>query len=224
MPFRKQFAGVEPSGIAGHIRANSASFGARALRFRIRPGPISENTRLLLFCAVTSAACIGCGYESTQNLNYSPPRGRICGVWVIDRSRTHWNDAKPLLESESLGAQHGFLEIGHDGQFAIQDLPDFSREGFWPFVPRLSASGKWWTDFDPMNGWSYLWLNYEKVNGEPVEHRCAVAHFRRERELYSLHITIGDPDSRESLVLRKADAHVSGAKQTLSSGFGENAR
>lgn len=175
------------------------SLGARTL--------ISVSERVLPLCIAMMAVCSACRYDPFyyMYLKDAPPKDRICGIWVIDPDRTTWRDAKPLLARGEIGPQHGYLEITADGRFVIENLPDFSFGCFGPIVPHQSGSGTWWTAFDQMNEWSYLWLHFEKVDGKSVEDKTASVHFRREGDDYFLHVIIIDPDTGDALVMRKTD-------------------
>jgi hypothetical protein len=171
--------------------------------FPITSAQISNKLILLLVFIAYIASFIGCIDKSSSYLSSSPPKEQLTGMWVIDQNRTHWRDVKTYLESKSFDAQKSYLRIGQDGHFIINDLPDFSRSMLHKDGFIISASGEWWIDFDGMNGWSYLWLEYKKVNEKNVEHRNAAANFLLEGETYFLYITIGDPDELDFLVLRK---------------------
>ena len=142
-----------------------------------------------------------CQYDPHHHLylKSAPPKDQICGTWVIDAERTTWDEASGVIDP-----QRGHLEITADGQFLIQDLPDFSLH-IGPIVPRQSGSGDWWTNIDTQ-GFAYLWLDFQVVDGKPTEDKCAAAYFRQEGQDYFLHVTIVDPDTGDALVMRKTEA------------------
>ncbi|NQT37126.1 MAG: hypothetical protein HQ581_06535 [Planctomycetes bacterium] len=124
---------------------------------------------------------------------------------MIDRERTTWSKAIPLLENGIMGPHRGYLEIRPDGQFIIEDLPDFSFQATGRIVPHQSASGSW--DIRPASGnqLSCLWLDFEIVNGQTVEGTFAHVGFRHEWAGDFLHVIVEDPDMPDAFVMRKAD-------------------
>ena len=162
---------------------------------------ISVSSHSFLLCLAALAACTAChGY-----LKNAPPRDRLSGIWIIDPNRTSWREAKSLLASGEISPQRGYLELKLDGQFVIADLPDFSKSCPTSIMPHQNASGTWWRAYDQMNEISYLWLEFEKVNGKPAEGKCASFHFQQEGVDYFLHVMILDPESGDVLVLRKKE-------------------
>ena len=131
-----------------------------------------------------------------------PPTDRICGIWVIDPERTTWREARNLIQRGVIDPSQGYLEISRPDKFVISDLPDFSFEAPWKIALHLSGSGTWRTDID-VQGFAYLWLDFREVDGKPTEEIRATAVFRREGAEYFLHAIIKDPDSGDTLVLRR---------------------
>ncbi len=171
----------------------------------VASGLAMPTRRLFLLGVATIVTCSGCQYDPFAHtyLKDAPPEDRICGIWVIDSDRTTWAEARPLLEDGSIGPERGHLEIRPDGQFVVEDLPDFEAGDFGSLVLLQSARGRWWTNSDPMNDQAYLWFEFEEVNGEPVEDKNEIAYFRCRREDYFLHVIIWDPDTGDAFVMRQ---------------------
>lgn len=164
--------------------------------------PSGFRTGLALLCIVSLASCSGCQSRDSFMAD-CPPRHRICGRWAIDPVHTTWTEAQESLKNGLLIPESGYLEIGPDDRFAFENLPDFSFEHTGRIALHQSGSGYWWTAYDRMNEWAYIWLEYQHANGKPVEHRHAVATFLRSGTDYLLHITIKDPDTGDAMVMRK---------------------
>ncbi len=130
----------------------------------------------------------------------------------MDTRHTTWAEAQALLQSGGIVPEEGFLEIGGDGQFAVKDLPNFSLEHMGPIDLHWNASGRWRTGYDRMNERAYLWLKTAKVNEELTDGITAMALFLYQDDEYFLHVTIGDPDSADALVLRKMVTDIEGAR------------
>ncbi len=178
---------------------SSTSVGVRLLR--------SSSTCLLLVCIPTIAVCSACRYDTHYGV-YSkepPPRDRLCGVWVIDSNRTEWKAARPLLENGRIGPNRGYLQIWPDGRFNIAGLPDFSIFYSGPIPSHVSASGKWQIKTDVMTNWAYLWLEYDSADILSTKEKHAALKFLPEGEEVFLHVTIGDPDQGDVLIMRKTD-------------------
>jgi hypothetical protein len=165
------------------------------------------NARLLPLC-ITIAACAACGYDPYHYtyLRDVPPRAEICGTWVVDFDGTTWRAATSLPERALADGQHAHLDLNEDGRFSIEGLPDFSFGAPLSITSITfleSASGTWRTEFDPMNEWSYLWLDFDEVNGVCMTEKVASVNFRRQGQEYLLHVIVGDPDSGDALLMRK---------------------
>jgi hypothetical protein len=154
------------------------------------------------------AMCCGC---SDNYLKEVPPKLEICGDWRIDLTRTKWKAAAPLLQS---GGRDGHLTVRPDGTFSFRELPDFSLCGFCTRAPTFyhDGTGEWWTNIDN-EGWSYLWLNIEQMDGQHQEDTSGAAFFRREGGKYFLCFTVIDPDSDEVLVLKRDGTGANGKEE-----------
>jgi hypothetical protein len=164
----------------------------------------SKIIRLLPYVAVLCIASIVIWivWPCDHYMSYPPANNQICGIWVIDKDRTTWSEALPLLRNGTIGPQRGHLEIKPGGRFFIEDLPAISLSDWYPVVPCKSVSGNWWTNIG-IEHHAYLLLDYKIVNGELVEGKNTFMYFRNEGKEYILFVIIGDPGSGDELVFRK---------------------
>lgn len=156
------------------------------------------------------AVCSGCP-PAVPYMTIAPPKHVIHGKWVIDQERTTWPEAKALWNSGASDPQRGYLELSADGQFGIEDLPDFSTRAFHSNVRHRSGRGVWELSWGTvgarpgsMTRHPIIRMDFVEVDGKDVDKHRAVLWFLLESGDYYLTASI-DPNFPDHLTLRKVE-------------------
>jgi hypothetical protein len=137
-----------------------------------------------------------------NRLRVAPARDEVCGTWMIDWDRTSWREARELAENGTIDRESGHLEIRDDGTFSIDSLPDFSMFRPSPMEAKYSDTGTW-TFKSYGQKPVYISLTYETGKNVVSDRKGQFIYILQEGDEYVLHVTIGDPDSNNILILRR---------------------